>query len=73
MGRLEKLAAEGHLGPFEHVAWYDTDAPGLAVGPYVLPSACDGDDLADEMLLNGWRSARHLGLDVVRQLLLEGR
>jgi|688.fasta_scaffold84756_2 hypothetical protein len=73
MGRLEKLAAEGHLGPFEHVAWYDTDAPGLAVGPYVLPSACDGDDLADEMLLNGWRSARHLGLDVVRQLLWEGR
>lgn len=70
MGRLEKLAAEGHLGPFEHVAWFDEHPAGFAVGPYVLPSACDGDDLADDLLLVlGWRSARHLGLETCRELL----
>ena len=73
--KLASLAADGHLGPFEHVAYYDESPPGFAVGPYVLPYALsqygpDAEpDCADDMLLVGWRSARHLTLETCRELL----
>ena len=67
MGKLEKLWDEGHLGPFEHVAYFDTS--GCFAGPLTLPYALSGG--TDEVMpedLYGWRTARHLGLKNLKEL-----
>lgn len=73
MDRLRSLQDEGHLGPFEHVAYYDDEADHvLAVGPYNLPCALtapNADTAKHSLLMAGWRTVRHLGLDEARKLL----
>lgn len=71
LSRLQALWNEGHLGPFEHVAFFDY-AP--SIGPYVLPYAARkavvtgyAPDMANLTDLFGWRTARHIGIDKLRE------
>ena len=67
MSRLESLWNEGHLGPFEHVAYFET--VGCYVGPYIIPGVVEaGSDEAMAEDLYGWRTARHIGLDKLKEL-----
>lgn len=70
MGKLQQLWDEGHLGPFEHVAYYDY-AP--SIGPLVLPYASAAGTAMgyapDQPLLtelHGWRTVRHIGLNKLK-------
>jgi hypothetical protein len=71
LSRLEALWHEGHLGPFEHVAFFDF-AP--SISPYVLPFAARktaetgyAPDMVSLTDLFGWRTARHIGIDKLRE------
>ena len=67
MSRLEALWNEGHLGPFEHVAYFES--VGCYAGPYIIPAATSGG--SDEVMaedLYGWRTARHIGLENLKEL-----
>lgn len=67
MGKLQQLWDEGHLGPFEHVAYFDF-VP--STGPLVLPYATSvavslgyDPDMPRLVDLYGWRTVRHIGLN----------
>jgi hypothetical protein len=67
MSRLEALWNEGHLGPFEHVAYFES--VGCYAGPYIIPAATsDGSDEVVAEDLYGWRTARHIGLENLKEL-----
>ena len=75
MSRLESLWREGHLGPFEHVAFFDF-AP--SISPYVLPYAARrtveanyAPDMVSLTDLFGWRTARHIGFDKLRERFIK--
>jgi hypothetical protein len=74
LSRLESLWNEGHLGPFEHVAHFDEYE--YSAGPYVVAhataAAARRGKMADSFLISdmaGWRTARHIGLNRLKEML----